>query len=714
MKIITKSPIALIALLIFISFFSFDISAENVDVFSAKISEMSGKVGDTVEVSINCNGTDTDVGGFVVNINYDSDIFEYVKVKLSDSVTEGYSYTGNSDGLVASVYTAKSSGTVRPITGNTFTYVFKIKENSYDVESMLEVSILQMVTFNGVKIEGDRYISFGFFVEPRPDENSRLLNLAPPTGTLFPDFNENIYNYTLEVPYEITTLVFDVAIPKDASYTVNRKNLGAGGSEVDFVFNVTAADKKTKSQYVVTVLRNTKLEDEREDIKWDSYLTSLVPPTGQLVPDFNKDIYNYTLEVPYEIKTLVFEATPISGATYTVNRRNLGAGGSEVDFIFNVTAADKKTKSQYIVTVLRANKIDDNENSELISEKADEDAQLVDLIPPVGELSPAFSKNIYDYKLEVPYEMKTLVFDVILPNNATYTVNRRNLGAGGSEVDFIFTVTAADRKTKSQYIVTVFRANKPDDSGDTPEPIKADSHLTALIPPVGKLVPDFDENIYSYTLDVPYEVKTLAFDVTPVKDATYTVNRKNLGAGGSEVDFVFNVTSGDKKTKSQYTVTVYRGIKIAEEKVSSEKSSSSKSTASNNTATGTKATTTGAKIAEDEAETSSKLTSSEESSKDSEDSESDSELEGGTAEEKGSNNSNRTPSVTIEQSGMSAFLMGMLSSVGVILLAVVICVLVISEKSPLKKLKNFRNKFFDNKVIAKLKSSMLKIVKSKK
>ena len=192
--------------------------------------------------------------------------------------------------------------------------------------------------------------------QPAPSSNSALLSLLPPEGALSPAFDPDIFDYTLEVPHACASLVFD-AVPADgAGVRVNRKNLGAAGSTTVFEFTVTAADGKTKSTYTVAVTRLKKDETGAPGESPDSRLVSLTPPEGALSPAFDPDIFDYTLEVPHACASLVFDAVPADGASVRVNRKNLGAPGSTVDFEFTVTAADGKTKSTYTVAVTRLKK----------------------------------------------------------------------------------------------------------------------------------------------------------------------------------------------------------------------------------------------------------------------------------------------------------------------------------------------------------------------
>ena len=190
--------------------------------------------------------------------------------------------------------------------------------------------------------------------------------MTPASGTLTPAFDPEIYQYSLTVPFEVTTMTFTAEVPEGATYRVNRKNLGAGGSDTLFRITVTAEDGETKNEYHVTVHRQEKEEEEKPELSADASLLSLTPASGTLTPAFDPDVYEYSLTVPFEVTTMTFTAEAPAGATYRVNRKNLGAGGSDTLFRITVTAEDGETKKEYHVTVHRSEKEEKkNQNSAL-------------------------------------------------------------------------------------------------------------------------------------------------------------------------------------------------------------------------------------------------------------------------------------------------------------------------------------------------------------
>ena len=288
--------------------------------------------------------------------------------------------------------------------------------------------------------------------EPELSQDARLLSLVPETGQLTPAFHPEVLEYRLSVPFEVTSMTFAAQPATGASCRVNRESLGAGGSDTLFRITVTAEDGETQRVYQVTVHRQEK--EEEPELSQDTRLLSLLPETGELVPEFEPGILEYSLTVPYEVTAMTFSAQPAEGASCRVNRKNLGAGGSATLFLLTVTAEDGESKRVYQVTVHRQEK--EEEEKPTLSQ----DARLLSLTPEQGQLSPAFDPEVLEYRLTVPFEVTTMTFAAQPAEGASYRVNRKTLGAGGSSTLFTLTVTAEDGTAKRVYQVTVYRQEK--------------------------------------------------------------------------------------------------------------------------------------------------------------------------------------------------------------------------------------------------------------
>lgn len=90
------------------------------------------------------------------------------------------------------------------------------------------------------------------------------------------------------------------------------------------------------------------------------------------------------------------------------------------------------------------------------------------------------------------------------------------------------------------------------------EPGTIQAFLHSLEPSYGTLEPAFSPDRTEYQMTVPYEVESLDFTADPGEQGSVRVNRKNLNRAGTETVFTITATAADGKTKTQYTVTVYR------------------------------------------------------------------------------------------------------------------------------------------------------------
>ena len=518
--------------------------------FAPALTVEEGRPGGVVEVAFPYDGSLGEVAAFRAQVEYDPTVLEYLRPTYGESVQAGTVTTQNTPGKVASVYTAPAGGPYLAAE-DAIVYRFRILESAVPGLATVFVSAFELSTPEPAAIPEDVDVSLSFQVLEPPSSDARLLSLAPDHGQLQPAFDPDVFAYTMTVPYEVEAVTFTAEPVPGAACRVNRKNLGSGGSDTLFRITVTAEDGETKNEYHVTVHRSEKEEEEKPELSADASLLSLTPATGTLTPAFEPDVYEYSLTVPFEVTTMTFTAEAPEGATYRVNRKNLGAGGSDTLFRITVTAEDGETKNEYHVTVHRQEK-EEEEKPELSG-----DAYLLSLTPASGTLTPAFDPDVYEYSLTVPFEVTTMTFTAEAPAGATYRVNRKNLGAGGSDTLFRITVTAEDGETKKEYHVTVHRQEKEEEK---PE-LSADASLLSLTPATGNLTPAFDPEIYQYNLTVPFEVTTMTFTAEVPEGAAYRVNRKNLGAGGSDTVFEITVTAADGETRQVYTVTVHRSEK---------------------------------------------------------------------------------------------------------------------------------------------------------
>lgn len=419
--------------------------------FSASLSVEEGRPGTPVEARFFYNGTLSGVAALRIRLEYDPEVLRFQEVQYGDQLEKGEAATKNEDGVLSTVVTLPGEETSLDI-GDLLVCSFLVRGDAPLEKTLLRASVFQVVDGNSEPVQEVMETELALQVLPPPSTDARLLSLVPETGQLTPAFHPEVLEYRLSVPFEVTSMTFSAQPAEGASCRVNRESLGAGGSDTLFRITVTAEDGETQRVYQVTVHRQEK--EEEPELSQDTRLLSLLPETGQLVPEFEPGILEYSLTVPYEVTAMTFSAQPAEGASCRVNRKNLGAGGSATLFLLTVTAEDGESKRVYQVTVHRQEK--EEEEKPTLSQ----DARLLSLTPEQGQLSPAFDPEVLEYRLTVPFEVTTMTFAAQPAEGASYRVNRKNLGAGGSSTLFTLTVTAEDGTAKRVYQVTVYRQEK--------------------------------------------------------------------------------------------------------------------------------------------------------------------------------------------------------------------------------------------------------------
>ena len=435
--------------------------------FSASLSVEEGRPGTQVEARFFYNGTLSGVAALRIRLEYDPEVLRFQEVQYGDQLEKGEAATKNEDGVLSTVVTLPGEETSLDI-GDLLVCSFLVRGDAPLEKTLLRASVFQVVDGHSEPVQEGMETELALQVLPPPSTDARLLSLVPETGQLTPAFHPEVLEYRLSVPFEVTSMTFAAQPAEGASCRVNRESLGAGGSDTLFRITVTAEDGETQRVYQVTVHRQEK--EEEPELSQDTRLLSLLPETGQLVPEFEPGILEYSLTVPYEVAAMTFSAQPAEGASCRVNRKNLGAGGSATLFLLTVTAEDGESKRVYQVTVHRQEK--EEEEKPTLSQ----DARLLSLTPEQGQLSPAFDPEVLEYRLTVPFEVTTMTFAVQPAEGASYRVNRKNLGAGGSSTLFTLTVTAEDGTAKRIYQVTVYRQEKA--AAASPSPTRTPSPVS--------------------------------------------------------------------------------------------------------------------------------------------------------------------------------------------------------------------------------------------
>jgi hypothetical protein len=429
-----------------------------------------------------------------------------------------YNYTVNVAHSVSSInITAALSDINASMLGDTGTHSLTVGTNTFTITVTAE---------NGTTTQ-DYIVK----VNRAANTDASLSSLTVSEGILTPAFSSATTNYTVDVPYSISSITITAALSD-----INASMLGDTGTRAlveganNFTITITAEDGTTTSAYYVTVSRIAST---------DANLSNLTISDGSLTPAFSSTTYNYTVDVPYSISNITFTAT-----LSDINASMIGDTGTRAlveginTFSITVTAEDGATTETYTITVTR--------NAEIA------DASLASLTISMGSLSPAFSSTTYIYTVEVPYSIDSITIAAV-----TTSANAIMVGDTGTHSlieginTFTIIVTAEDGATTETYIITVTRNAEI-----------VDASLASLTISAGSLTPAFNSLTYGYTVSLPNSVNYLTLTAT-ASNPNATVagdGQKPIVVGTTK--FTITVTAANGTTTQDYTVTVTRADKV--------------------------------------------------------------------------------------------------------------------------------------------------------
>lgn len=279
------------------------------ETLTASMDKDSCTAGEYIRVKVEYSGEN--IGAFLADMQYDPESLRYVR---TENDSDDYVKSADSNGILRTVYTVKTNGK-----GSLFTAVFKVLPTA--VKADVSVKLYDIVDSNANSFGPDKSFNLSSAVSI-PSGEALLLDLIPSTGELKEDFSPYTTSYTMSVPYEVKSLTFKATVSPGAKCSINRKNLGSGGSVTDFVLTVTSEDEETKNIYTIKVTRgeyvrpsasNTKDEPDEEqesEITPDAEYETVTPEyTGdEIVPDEDISDGDY---VPEQSTVIERSETPL-------------------------------------------------------------------------------------------------------------------------------------------------------------------------------------------------------------------------------------------------------------------------------------------------------------------------------------------------------------------------------------------------------------------
>jgi hypothetical protein len=297
-------------------------------------------------------------------------------------------------------------------------------------------------------------------------------------------------------------------------------------------------------------------------------LASLVITPGTLQPGFFSNTTSYKVNAPTSADSVTVTATPRNSAVeVTINGLvtaagqgrsiSLGPPGSITTITIVLFSQTTGSETTYTINVTRLLSSDDN---------------LSALTVTSGTLVPSFTSDTLDYTVNVATTVTSvtvsatksdpnaamLIGSVTVPPGANPGQAPITLGAPGTSTPVTIEVTAPNGNKKI-YNLSVKR-------------LSGDNNLSALSVAPHSLNPAFAANTVSYTVDVAYDVTSVAVSATKSDlNAVMQVHSVTVPAGtasgqdsitlngpGTDTPVSIMVTAQNGVDSKTYTVTVHR------------------------------------------------------------------------------------------------------------------------------------------------------------
>lgn len=214
-------------------------------------------------------------------------------------------------------------------------------------------------------------------------------------------------------------------------YDCNRTKTGASFTTT----TKTTTTRTTRRAY--TTAPRTTTTTTTEKVASNTKLSSLSLSSGEI--NFNKDVYEYRIEVTNEVDSINVNAVPEDSSSKVEIKNNTNiTNGSVINII--VTGVDGTT-SEYKITVNKKEKTKSSNN------------YLSSLTIKDYELSPSFDKNINEYTVTIDSNVKELVIDYDIEDKSAFPyITGNNDLKDGSVIKIL--IVAEDGK-ENTYLVNV-------------------------------------------------------------------------------------------------------------------------------------------------------------------------------------------------------------------------------------------------------------------
>lgn len=380
--------------------------------------------------------------------------------------------------------------------------------------------------------DGGHSFQSSFLLTVTPSQSAELAFITPSAGLVEPGFNRNRTSYNIHVPNKTgSTTNSNINITVRASNPdamnifatspglIVSPPMALGNGDVRFsISGLIAGITRPMTIRVVDKFNTGNFKDYNLNIAmYPANDANLAGVNGlrlldahndvpiPISPVYNANISSYTSKVSSTTSTVKI-AVEKSSMFATVKINNVNAGTS------NSTTATENVNLQYgennIEVLVTA---EDGRNTRAYSicivRELSSNANLTSLTTNPSGIAPVFDPNQLEYTLKVTNGTTNAVFTPTADTRAAIRINGtpHNSGvpftAGGLAVGnnvFVIEVTAQDGITKKTTKLMILRA--PSDVAD----------LESLIISNGQLLPDFENNVTAYTIEVDNSISSIS------------------------------------------------------------------------------------------------------------------------------------------------------------------------------------------------------------
>lgn len=384
------------------------------------------------------------------------------------------------------------------------------------------------------------------------------------------DLEGKAKNYSNSATYKCSKEgKISVSVSSDSTAVLDGKYVKVGASK-----SINVAKKQSSESSSNTNTSNSNNNSNNNSNITDSSDATLknLGITPNDFSGFKKATTSYSVSVPYATEKIsIYASAADSKAQVTGTGSKTLKEGNNL-FSVKVTAQDKKTTKTYTINVTRKSK----------EEEKSTDATLRNLgITPREYDFTGFKMGTRNYAVEVPNDVEEIyVYGYATNENAKVTgLGAKDLKEGKN--DFSVKVTAEDGQTTKTYTITVTRKTKEESENDkeneeekgdedkTNEDDKENTDnnknstttkkgITSINIKGYDLKPEFSQDVYEYTLNLPEETKQLDINTgTSDKDVEVEIaGNESLGKGKNIITVLAHNKKEDTTTTYQINAIV--------------------------------------------------------------------------------------------------------------------------------------------------------------